>query len=59
MPEEANAMGENASMEKQGIPGQILGEQEEADSAESEDGDSSTETGFFASLLNSLKSLFS
>jgi len=59
LPEGANAMGENASMEKQGMPGQAPGEQEEEDSAESGDTESSTETGFFASLLNSLKSLFS
>lgn len=59
MPEEANAMGENASMEKQGLPGQTPGEQEDSDSAESDDIESSTETGFFASLINSLKSLFS
>jgi len=58
-PEGANAMSENASMEKQGIPGQALGEQEDADSAENRETESSTETGFFANLLNSLKSLFS
>jgi len=58
-PEGANAMGENASMEKQEIPGQVTSEQEDADSAENGETESSTETGFFASLLNSLKSLFS
>ncbi|WP_440948629.1 hypothetical protein ACSAZL_10595 [Methanosarcina sp. T3] len=59
MPEGVDAMGENASMEKQGMPGQAPGEQEDAESDESSDTGSTTETGFFASLLNSLKSLFS
>ena len=59
MPEGANVMGENASMEKQGMPGQAPGEQEEADAAEGSDTETSTETGFFGKLLNSIKSLFS
>jgi len=59
MPEGANVMGENASMEKQGMPGQAPGKQEEADTAEGGDTETSTETGFFGKLLNSIKSLFS
>lgn len=59
IPEGANAMGENASMEKQEIPGQAPGGQEGAENAENNDTESSTETGFFASLINSLKSLLS
>ncbi|AKB36235.1 hypothetical protein MSSAC_1645 [Methanosarcina siciliae C2J] len=58
-PEGANAMGENASTEKQGMSGQAPDEQEETNNAENAETESSTETGFFASLLNSLKSHFS
>jgi hypothetical protein len=59
MPERANAMGEKASMEKRGMPGKAPGEQEKADTAEGGDTETSTETGFFGKLINSLKSLFS
>ncbi|MHC1753867.1 MAG: hypothetical protein AB9861_00250 [Methanosarcina sp.] len=59
MPEGANAMGENASMEKQGMSGQDPGEQKEAETAEGSDTETSTEAGFFGKLINSLKSLFS
>lgn len=58
-PEGANTMSENASMDKQAMPGQAPGEQEDAGNSESGETESPTETGFFASLLNSLKSLFS
>ena len=59
IPEGANVMSENASMEKQGMPGQSPGEQEGADAAEGNNTETSTESGFFEKLINSLKSLFS
>jgi hypothetical protein len=64
MPERANAMGENAmgnnfSMGKQATPGQAPVEQKNADTAEDGSTETSTENGFFASLINSLKALFS
>lgn len=59
MPEGANAMSENASVEKQGMPGQAPGEQDGAEIAEGSDTETPTETGFFGKLINSLKSLFS
>jgi hypothetical protein len=59
MPERAEVMSENASMEKQGIPGQASDEQKEADTAKGNDMETSTEPGFFGKLINSLKSLFS
>lgn len=54
-----NAMDENSSMEKQGTPGQVPSEQENADITENGDKTESTETGFFGKLINSLKVLFS
>lgn len=59
MPQGANVMGDNASMEKQGMPGKVPGEQEEADIAEDSNTEASTDAGFFGKLINSLKSLFS
>ncbi|WP_229392413.1 hypothetical protein [Methanosarcina sp. DH2] len=59
MPQGANLMGDNASMEKQGMPGKAPGEQEEADIAEDSNTEASTDAGFFRKLINSLKSLFS
>lgn len=59
MPQGANVMGDNASMEKQGMPGKAPGEQEEADIAEDSNTEASTDAGFFGKLINSLKSLFS
>ncbi|MDQ1275761.1 MAG: hypothetical protein QG610_1336 [Euryarchaeota archaeon] len=61
MPEGANSMDENAmdgnsSMEK---PGQTPADQENAGIAEDKDKDTSSETGFFGKLINSLKALFS
>jgi hypothetical protein len=54
-----NAMGENSSVEKQGMPEQTPAEQENTGSAEGADKDTSSETGFFGKLINSLKALFS
>lgn len=70
MPEGANsmdknAMGENSSMEKQGLPqhspdGQEnSGAAEDAGVAEDVSADTSAETGFFGKLINSLKALLS
>ncbi|TFH03409.1 MAG: hypothetical protein E4H06_04515 [Methanosarcina sp.] len=58
MPDGANVMGENASMEKQGMPSQVPGGPEEADTTEGNDKETATESGFFGKLINSLKSLF-
>ncbi|AKB74748.1 hypothetical protein MSLAZ_1487 [Methanosarcina lacustris Z-7289] len=59
MPEGANVMSENASMEKQGMHGQVSDEQKKADTAKGNDTETSTEPGFFGKLINILKSLFS
>jgi hypothetical protein len=59
MPEGANVMNENASMEKQGIPGQTPAEKENAGTAEDSDTDTYTEADFLGKLINSLKALFS
>jgi hypothetical protein len=59
-PMDKNTMNGNSSMEKQGMPEQTPAEQETTGAAEDADKDtSSTETGFFANLINSLKALFS
>ncbi len=59
VPEAANAMSENASMDKQGTPDRASNEQEKAGMEEGSDSAPSSESGFFAKLINSLKSLFS
>ena len=59
MPEAANAMSENASMEKQGMHDRVSNEQEKADTAKGNDTETFMEPGFFGKLINSLKSLFS
>ena len=59
MPEAANVMSENASMDKQGMPDRVSNEQEKAGTAEGSDSETSTESGFFGKLINILKSLFS
>lgn len=57
-PMDKNAMNENSSMEKQGMPEQTPSEKENADAAEDSGSDSPNETGFFGKLINSLKSMF-
>lgn len=59
IPEEANIMDENTSMEKQGIPGKAPGMQKEAVTEESSDKETSGASDFFGKLINSLKALFS
>lgn len=59
MPEAANAMSENASMDKQGMPDRASNEQEKAGMEEGNDSTSSSESGFFGKLINIFKSLFS
>lgn len=59
IPEEANIMDENTSMEKQGMPGKAPGMQKEAVTEESSDKETSGASDFFGKLINSLKALFS
>ena len=59
MPEAANAMSENASMDKQGMPDRASNEQEKAGMEEGSNSAPSSESGFFGKLINILKSLFS
>ncbi|AKB18031.1 MULTISPECIES: hypothetical protein [unclassified Methanosarcina] len=59
MPERANVMSENASMDKQRMPDRASNEQEKAGMEEGNDNALSSESGFFEKLINSLKSLFS
>ncbi len=64
MPKGANTMNKNAidgnsGMEKQELPRQAAAEHENLGTEEDNDTDTSTETGFFGKLINSLKALFS